>query len=141
MPTITRWSLRAGLLYLVAGLAAMAAVSAAGAGWLPAGWLAWRATALHLLTVGWLTQLIWGVAFWMFPTASRQRPHGREGWMAAGFVLLNVGLLLRVAVEPTLRGAAWGGAALAVSGLLQWFAALLVAAALWPRVRAAGPPR
>lgn len=140
MPAITRWSLRAGLIYLVVGLAAMAAVSAAAAGWLPSGWLSWRATALHLVTVGWLTQLIWGVAFWMFPAASRERPHGRAGLMAGALVLLNAGLLLRAAVEPASRGAAWGGGALVAAGLLQWVAAVLVAVALWPRVRAAGPP-
>ena len=141
MPSISRWYLRAGMLYLVAGLGAMAVVAAAAAGWLSPAWLAWRATALHLLTVGWLTQLIWGVAFWMFPVASRERPRGNESWMAAAFVLLNLGLLLRAAVEPSLRGAPWGGAALVASGGLQWAAALLAAGALWPRVRAAGPAR
>jgi len=141
MPLLARLYVRAGLLYLVAGLGVMAAVSAAAAGWLAPGWLAWRPTALHMLTVGWLTQLIWGVAFWMFPVASRQRPRGREQWMVTAFVLLNLGLLLRVAVEPALRDAPWGGAALSASGALQWAAAVLAAGALWPRVRAVGPVR
>jgi len=141
MPTLTRWFLRAGLLYLVAGLGAMAAVAAAAAGWLGPGWLAWRPTALHLLTVGWLTQLIWGVGFWMFPIASRERPRGREAWLAAAFVLLNAGLLMRVAVEPGLRGAPWAGPALVASALAQWAAAALAAGALWPRVRAVAPGR
>jgi ABC-type enterobactin transport system permease subunit len=30
----------------------------------------------HLLMVGWATQLIGGVALWMFPVHSRERPRG-----------------------------------------------------------------
>ena len=36
----------------------------------------------HLLMVGWVTQLICGVALWMFPPLSREQPRGDErlGW-------------------------------------------------------------
>ena len=59
----------------------------------------------HLLMVGWATQLIWGVALWMFPALSRERPRGDErvGWVAYG--ALNAGLLLRAVAEPL---HAWG---------------------------------
>ncbi len=54
----------------------------------------------HLLMVGWTTQLICGVALWMFPPFSREQPRGDErlGW--ATYALLNSGLLLRVVAEP-----------------------------------------
>src|SRR5690606_26653848 len=64
-------------------------------------WLAYLSPAFfHLIMVGWVTQMIFGVVFWMFPIVTRARPRGSErlGW--ATYVLLNVGLLLRVFSEP-----------------------------------------
>src|SRR3954464_9913987 len=54
----------------------------------------------HLLMVGWVTQLICGVALWMFPPYSRERPRGDEQipWFTYG--ALNAGLMLRVVFEP-----------------------------------------
>jgi hypothetical protein len=91
----------------------------------------------HLLMVGWATQLICGVALWMFPPFSRERPRGDErlGWFT--YAALNSGLLLRVAAEPlhTLRPALWSGWALALSALLQVLAIWAFVAAIWPRVK------
>ena len=91
----------------------------------------------HLLMVGWATQLICGVALWMFPSFSREQPHGdqRLGWITYGG--LNAGLLLRVVAEPLLAwtGAAVWGWALAVSALLQVVAIWAFIAAIWPRVK------
>ncbi|HWQ14883.1 MAG TPA: hypothetical protein VNL77_18940 [Roseiflexaceae bacterium] len=104
--------------------------------------LSGRITALlpvyyHLLMVGWVTQLIGGVALWMFPPLSRERPRGDErlGWLAYG--ALNGGLLLRAVAEPahTWSPGPWSGAALALSALLQPLAAWSLVAALWPRVK------
>ena len=37
----------------------------------------------HLFMVGWVTQMIFGVIFWMFPIVTRARPRGSERrWMA-----------------------------------------------------------
>ena len=94
------------------------------------------ATTLHMLTVGWITQLILGVAYWMLPPASRAMPRGRPWVMPTAYVLLNAGLLLRVLLEPAPDWAATG-ALLVVSGLAQWVAAVLAALALWPRVKGA----
>src|SRR5215212_7609120 len=75
----------------------------------------------HLLMVGWATQLICGVALWMFPPFSRERPRGDErlGWCT--YVALNSGLLLRVVAEPlnSWSPTPWLGWALALSALLQ----------------------
>jgi hypothetical protein len=51
-------------------------------------------TYFHLFMVGWVTQMIFGVIFWMFPIITRQQPRGdvRLGW--AAYFLLNAGLLL-----------------------------------------------
>ena len=94
----------------------------------------------HLLMVGWTTQLICGVALWMFPPFSREQPRGDErlGW--ATYALLNSGLLLRVIAEPlhAWQPAPWSGWALAVSGVLQAAAMWIFVAAIWPRVKGRG---
>jgi heme/copper-type cytochrome/quinol oxidase subunit 1 len=130
VPPLTRTFLRAALLWLLLGLGLLLALAARPADLSPF----WRQTAFHCITVGWLTQMIFGVAHWMFPRASRERPRGeaRLGWLAFG--LLNAGLLLRVTTEP-LQWQSAGGGALALSGLLQFLGALAWVTHIWPRVK------
>jgi hypothetical protein len=91
----------------------------------------------HLLMVGWATQLICGVALWMFPPHSRERPRGDErlGWCT--YITLNAGLLLRVFAEPlhTWRPAPWLGWTLVLAALLQVLAIWAFVLAIWPRVK------
>jgi hypothetical protein len=91
----------------------------------------------HLLMVGWITQLICGVALWMFPPFSRERPRGDErlAWFTYG--ALNAGLLLRVIFEPlhAWLAAPWLGWPLALSALLQVLAVWTFVIAIWPRVK------
>ena len=96
---------------------------------------AWPAY-IHLLVVGWITQLVMGVAYWMFPRAQRAPAPDRTGWMAYG--LLNVGLFCRVIAEPVAAtepapAVAW---LLLLSAALQLAAILLFVIGIWPRVRA-----
>jgi hypothetical protein len=92
----------------------------------------------HLLMVGWATQLICGVALWMFPALSREQPRGDErlGWFTYG--ALNAGMLLRAIFEPLHAwfSASWLGWPLALSALLQIVAIWVFVAAIWPRVKA-----
>jgi heme/copper-type cytochrome/quinol oxidase subunit 1 len=96
-----------------------------------------RLVYFHLFTVGWVTQLIFGVIYWMFPKAFQGRPRGSEGLNWATFGLLNMGLILRVIGEPlgALRPEAIWGWLLALSALLQWLAGLLFVLNAWARVR------
>ncbi|MGQ9611734.1 hypothetical protein [Chloroflexus sp.] len=92
---------------------------------------------LHLLMFGWLTQLIFGVALWMFPVYTKEQPRGPEwlGWTI--FACLNLGLLLRLIFEP-LQGLApslIGGWMLVLSAFLQWLAGVGFFIDIWPRVR------
>ena len=91
----------------------------------------------HLFMVGWVTQLIFGVAYWMFPKYSKEKPRGSERIMQAVFIALNVGLLLRAIGEPlhALRPEAIWGWALVLSAILQWLAGLAFAANSWVRVK------
>ena len=91
----------------------------------------------HLLMVGWVTQLICGVALWMFPPYSREQPRGDErlGWFTYG--ALNGGLLLRTIFEPlhTWMPMPWLGWPLVLSALLQVLSIWAFVVAIWPRVR------
>lgn len=89
----------------------------------------------HLLTIGWLTQLICGVALWMFPPFSREQPRGDErlGWFT--YAALNLGLLLRALGEPLYAWTGQAGWLLAVSALLQTLAIWAFVLAIWPRVK------
>jgi len=92
-------------------------------------------TQLHLFTVGWVTQIIFGVAYWMFPRHSAARPRGSEALGWASLILLNAGLLFRVVGEPLSRLGDRVGPLLVVSALLQLLAGWAFVLNTWPRVR------
>jgi hypothetical protein len=133
VPTLTRWFIKSAILYLVAALALSIAMQLplVDRPFLRVVW----PTYLHLLVVGWLTQLIFGVAFWLFPKHPSASPRGSERLGSASFLLLNVGLLLRVLGEP--RAMLGGDAAglLVGSAVAQLLAGLAFVANTWPRVR------
>lgn len=138
MPTLTRWFIKTALVYFVTALALGAAMqSRALVTALPVLLVVWPAY-IHLLVVGWITGLIFGVAYWLFPRSDRLRPalSERLGWAAYGF--LNTGLLLRVVTEPVtaLDPATPARWLLPLSGVLQFGGACAFVAIIWPRVRA-----
>ena len=137
MPRLTRWFLKAGLLYLVAAAALGGLMLLQSPLALPAWLLVLRPVYLHLFMVGWVTQLIFGIVFWMFPKLTRERPRGSErlGWVV--FVMLNAGLLLRAVAEPltTLRPDVSAGWLLVLAAILQLIACLGFVANTWGRVK------
>ena len=95
---------------------------------------------LHLLVVGWITQLALGVAYWMFPRLRKEqdpRPRGSEalGWFV--LISLNAGLLLRFILEPfyLMGPRPWLAVLLALSGVLQAAAAVAFGFLIWARIR------
>ena len=134
MPPLTRWLVKAALVYLVAALALGVAVQIPAVARLPAVAVLWP-TYLHILVVGWLTQLIFGVAYWLFPRYSAEQPRGSErlGW--ATFALLNAGLLLRLVGEPRRALGGDAHAVLLVSAVAQLLAVWGFVLNTWPRVR------
>lgn len=93
MPLLTRTFIKTALIYLALALAlGIALAFGATNGLFP--------VYIHLLVFGWLTQLIFGVVYWMFPKYSTQKPRGHEslGWVT--YALLNLGLILRAIAEP-----------------------------------------
>jgi cbb3-type cytochrome oxidase subunit 1 len=91
---------------------------------------------VHLLVVGWATQMIFGVAFWMFPRPAPERGHGGGalGWLC--FVTLNAGLAMRAVAEPAgaIQPSRIAGFALVLAALLQLVAVLAFVALVWRRV-------
>lgn len=134
MPPLTRWLVKAALLYLIAALVLGVAMQLPVAGRYPVLAVLWP-TYLHVLVVGWLTQLIFGVAYWLFPRYSAERPRGSErlGW--ATFVLLNAGLLLRIVGEPWRALGRGGHAVLLASAVTQLLAVWCFVLNTWPRVK------
>jgi hypothetical protein len=137
MPPLTRWFIKASLLYLVAALLLGLALAAGGLLDLPPAFLALGPVYFHLFLVGWVTQLIFGVVFWMFPKQSLERPRGDERLAWTAFWLINAGLLLRAVAEPyqAVNPAGKLGWLLAVSALAQWAAGLIFVFNTWGRVK------
>jgi hypothetical protein len=138
MPTLTRWFIKTALVYFVTALVLGAAMQSRPlVTALPVLSVIWPAY-IHLLMVGWITGLIFGVAYWLFPRSDRPRPAVSErlGW--AAYCFLNSGLLLRVATEPAaaLDPATPVRWLLPLAALLQLGGACAFAALIWPRVRA-----
>ena len=141
MPPIARGFVRAAFVYF-------AVAFLLGALMMLDGWLSFSRwlqevylSQLHLLVVGWVTQLAIGVAYWIFPRFLNKqdpRPRGSDALAWTVLVCLNAGLVLRFLVEPfnLMHPQPWLAALLALSGILQAVAALGFAWLIWGRIRA-----
>jgi hypothetical protein len=101
----------------------------------------------HAGFVGWLVNVVMGVALWMFPLARETFPEtaGRYPPRAAFacWGCLNVGLAMRLLIEPwyQLGGqSAVAGAALVASAALQALGVAIFAAIVWHRIRPPSRP-
>lgn len=137
MPTSSRWFIRTALVYLLAALTVGVLYLSRTLWDAPARLVLLWPVYLHLLVMGWLTQLIFGVALWMFPRRSSDHPYG-DPWVAWSiFMALNMGLVLRAVAEPLLGlGPArlWDAVLIAAS-VLQVLAGAGFVLAIWQRVR------
>ena len=137
MPTLSRWFIKTGMIYLVVGLGMGAVMLAQPVlDWSPR-LQALRPVYLHFLFIGWVTQIIMGVGYWMFPKQSREKPRGSEklGWLVYG--TLNVGLILRAIGEPmvVLEPEADLGWTLAVASLFMLLAGWGFILNNWGRIK------
>ncbi len=125
MEWFVRWFLKASLAWLALGVASGVAMA------MHPVWTVYRAAHLHMLLLGFVTMMIYGVAYHViprfagFPLPSR-RAAGVHWWMA------NAGLLLMVCgfVERVTR-AAVGTVVLSVGGTLSALAAWLFVVMIW----------
>lgn len=138
MPVVTRWMLKTSLGYLLLALIVgliQAIASLLGPGSLTNLLIHFEPERIHLFVVGWLTLLIFGVAFWMFPKYSQAQPRGSNGlgWAAYGF--LNTGLILRMIGESASKPGSIFGWVLVVSATFLWLAGLAFVINTWPRIK------
>jgi hypothetical protein len=128
MPRQTIWFIRASLIYLLAGFTIGALILAQKGRPFDAG--VWLLLPLHMefLLVGWLVQLVLGMAFWIFPRFGVGAPRGREDLIWISFALLNLGIVL-VALQL------WLPAALLAGRLAEAAGMLIYIAGSWERVK------
>ena len=137
MPTLSRWFIKLGMVYFALGLMMGAAMLAQP----PMGWSPMlqvlRPVYLHFLFIGWVSQLIMGVGYWMFPKLTKEKPRGSErlGW--AVLIMLNVGLVMRAIGEPAMVIAPqWKlGWVLATASMLLLFAGWGFILNSWGRIK------
>jgi hypothetical protein len=97
----------------------------------------WLPAHLEFLLVGWMIQLVMGVATWIFPRfGARPSPYGSEAVAWTAFALLNVGVWL--AGLGALGPGRIADTLPLVGRLAEVVAAVLFAANSWARVRASG---
>ncbi len=104
MPFISRLFIKTGIIYLILSMILFMLMQIPGTGFS----LIWRPVFYHMLMTGWITQIIFGVAIWMFPRKlaekhRKDQPVNTKGNLAAYnlvYLLLNIGLLLRWIFEP-----------------------------------------
>jgi heme/copper-type cytochrome/quinol oxidase subunit 1 len=96
---------------------------------------------VHVLLVGFMLMLVFGVATWMFPRPARDTGRYRPGLAHVVYWLLTVSTIVRVLGELT-AAALWTRSSVlaAVGGLGQLAAALLFVVNMWTRVRMPGGP-
>ena len=131
MPRVSVWYIRAALVHLVSG-------AFLGAFYLTFKAVGWPGFALsHLpvhqeqMLVGWLVQLVMGVALWILPRPAGWEPRRSAPALWSVFVLLNAGVLVAaLGGDPALPASlAWIGRA------AEALAVVLFALHAWNRQR------
>lgn len=95
----------------------------------PALW-GWLPAHIEFLFIGWVVQLVMGVAFWIVPRFWKPPQRGNETGAQVAYVLINVGVWL--VVSRSLFGAPAG--VLLLGRLVEAAAAIAFALHLWQRV-------
>ncbi len=98
----------------------------------------------HLAFVGWLVNIVFGIALWMLPLARDRYPETSGRYPAGApllvYGLLNGGLVLRIVCEPLLAAGLAPRIGLNVGAAAQVVAVLAFTAIAWQRVRAPAHP-
>ena len=153
MPLTSRVSVKASIVYLALG--ALLGTILLIDRWLPLGTGVYALLPSHVqfLVVGWLTQFIIGVAWWLFPPLAiglredaplpvrrGQAQRGSEPLFWAALACLNAGILLRALFQPLHTWTQIGlfSVLAGLSGLFLLVAAVLFVVNLWSRVRELG---
>jgi hypothetical protein len=137
LPILTRLWIKTALVYFVLALLLGILLAGQSAGLIHLPVQSLFPSYIHFLAVGWISQLIIGVVFWMFPKYTQNKPRRSEGLGWVTYITLNLGLLLRLVGEPlhATTNAAWAGWLMAVSALLLLIAGTAFVINTWGRVK------
>ena len=137
MPLVTRYFIKTSLVFFVAALLCGFLLALRPFIKLPNFVIGLTPIYFHLFMVGWVTQIIIGVAYWMFPKFTKETPRGSEALAWITYALMNSGLLLRTVAEPANAVQTWVGWGwlVALSALLQWLGGCAFVVNTWPRVK------
>ncbi|MFN3741760.1 MAG: hypothetical protein ACK4VW_03685 [Anaerolineales bacterium] len=126
MPKLTRYFLRASLLYMLLGFT-VGSLLLAHKGFPFAPWL-WRLLPIHVesMLIGWMSQFALGVAFWILPRLGESKPRGDEIFAWLALFCLNLGIVLTWVLSQNL------------GRFLESFAVFLF---IWGNWRRLYPPR
>lgn len=132
MPRLSRWFVRASLIYLVIGFTLGGLVLFHKG--IPLHPLLWQVLPAHIefLLLGWTVQLAMGVAFWILPRFGGSRGDEKPVW--AAFILVNIGVWL-VGLGLSVRAPAlipFLGRVAEVGGVTAF------AFHIWPRIKRLG---
>lgn len=132
MPKYSVWAMRASLLYFLVGITFGTFLLINKA--LPFYNQIWRLLPLHIefLLIGWIVQLVFSVAFWIFPRLSVGPKRGRTTFAWVALALLNVGVLM-VSVANLIIKTQW----VLFGRTLEALAVIIFAVYLWSRVKPA----
>lgn len=97
MPLVSRLLIKAGMIWLVLSFALGIAMY-----WPDSeiSLMLLKPVFYHMIMFGWVTQVIMGVAFWLFPRHTKEKPRASYTLMWITFYTINTGLILRVFAEP-----------------------------------------
>jgi len=143
MPLVPRLFIKTGIVYLALTFTFGAVLLVLNAAGRPTPFIIGVEHG-HMGFVGWLVNTVIGVALWLLPLNRKRFPQtqGRypEPLARTSFIMLNVGLPLRLIVEPIHASSpgAMTSLLLIVSALLQMAAILIAGWIAWNRVYA--PP-
>ena len=133
MPALSRWFIRSSLVYLGLGVTLGSLLLAnKGLDFYP---LIWRSLPAHIefLFLGWMVQVVLGVAYWILPRLAGEATHGNERLALLAFMLLNLGIWLIVAQSIFLSDG------LSLAGqICECLGAVLFLVAVWQRIKPFG---
>ena len=104
----------------------------------------WAIEHAHVAFVGWLVNMVIGLALWLLPLNRDRFPGAQRRylrWMPLTiYLLLNGGLIARILAEPAAASSAVARTVLGTSALLQVGAILLFVTVAWLRTRPPSHP-
>lgn len=130
MPLLSVWFVRTALLYFISGFS-LGALMLIHKG-VPLSPEIWRLLPLHIevIFVGWMLNLVFGVAYWMLPRHGIEPVRGRLWLMRMVFLSLNTGVLTVCLSEIFFYHTAF----LLIGRFLEAGSAVGFAIHAWPRI-------